>query len=85
MKILHLLREPPGKLFYQVVGSQKEAHQLTIILFPEVGAIQEELPGRVAELVKKSRSKKASPGAYPRISHGELLDFIFQHDKVFCW
>lgn len=85
MKILHLLRKPPGKLFYQVVGFQREAHQLTIVLFPDVGAVEEELPGHVAELAEKGCCKRASPGGYPRISYGDLLDLIFQHEKVFCW
>lgn len=85
MKILHLLPKPPGKLFYQMVRSQSGAHRLTIVLFPEAGPIEGELPGRVAELAETGWNKKASPGPYPRISHGDLLDLIFQHEKVFCW
>jgi hypothetical protein len=84
MKLLHIVRKPPGKLFDQVVGSQGRGHEITIVLFPEVDTHGRTLPGQVLELGLGGQGKGALRG-HPEIGYAELLELIFQQDRVFCW
>ncbi|MEJ5375917.1 MAG: hypothetical protein WHX93_05015 [bacterium] len=84
MKILHLLRKAPGSLFHEVLESQRRAHQLTIVLFPEAVVGKLELPGEILELAPQWGGVDG-PRLYPRIDCLRLLELIFCHDRVFCW
>lgn len=84
MRILHLLRNTPGNLFYQVLSSQRGQHQLTIVLFPEADLGEAELPAQILELAPRKKAR-LRPRLHPRINSRELLDLIFKHERVFCW
>lgn len=82
--ILHIVRKAPGGLFYQVVRSQRNARRLTIVLLPGAQIGDVDLPGQILELGSRKKGGK-NTGLVPRISYPELVDLIFEHQRIFCW
>ena len=84
MKILHILREPADAFCQEVMERQGREHRITVVALQEASGSLEDLPGHKVALEDKSEGD--SPRlALPRVGYGELLDLIFEHDRLFCW
>jgi hypothetical protein len=84
MRILHLLRKPPGSLARDLMERQSREHELTMVLIPGAVATPADLTGRVLALVADGSGDHA-PGDPGMLDYSELLEMIFDQDKAFCW
>jgi sulfur transfer complex TusBCD TusB component (DsrH family) len=84
MKVLYLVRNQPDDLVKEMIENQSTEHEINIVLIQDAVRMAESLPGRLFAL-EDSLQKRSFSRHIEAIGYKELLEFIFQNDRVLCW
>lgn len=84
MKVLHILRKSQDDLARETIERQPDNVEVTVVLIQEAVSLRERLTKRLLVLEDDVRDMHVDMDI-PRISYHDLLNLIFEHDKVFCW
>ena len=83
MKILYLIRRQPDDLVKEMIEKQSAEHEINIVLIQDAMRMAESLPGRLFAL-EDGLQKRSLSRNIQAIGYKELLEFIFQNDRVLC-
>ncbi|MBI2369185.1 MAG: hypothetical protein HYV08_02925 [Deltaproteobacteria bacterium] len=84
MKILHVIRRPDDELPLSVARSQQDFHKVAVLLVQD-GVLSHEDPGCPVYLCAEDAEARGVGSGPPRVSYPEIVDLLFEHDKVICW
>ncbi len=81
MKILYLVRSRLDDTAKRMIEAHGREHETTLVLIRDDSLLDDEAPGRV--LVLKSEAQPGGSGPNETaIGYGELLEHIFENDRV---
>jgi sulfur transfer complex TusBCD TusB component (DsrH family) len=84
MKILYIVRSQPDDLVKETIEKQSAEHEINIVLIQDAVRMEESLPGHMFAL-EDDLQKRSLSRNIPAIGYNELLELIFQNDRVLCW
>ena len=84
MKILYMLRKTPDNMIREMIIKQGQKNDITIALIQAAaGSETADLPGQVVA-VEGSESAETGDTGIKTIGYQDLLNLIFNNDRVLC-
>jgi len=68
----------------RMIEEHCEEHDITIVKIQNAVTVKERFPGRLLALEDDVQKRSVSPNV-PMISYHDLLNLIFQNDRILCW
>lgn len=85
MTILHIVRAMEEALPLEVAQAQhRQGHQVALLLLHDAVLRQPAFPGRVVAC-REDLVARGVEGRHPAVSYQEIIQLIFEHDKVISW
>jgi sulfur transfer complex TusBCD TusB component (DsrH family) len=84
MKILHLVRKAGDPFPFGIMENQSQESQVTCVLIQDACLITP--PIKVpCYLLKEDAQARGVTTSLPLIDFKQLIDMIFDHDRLTCW
>ena len=83
MKILYLIRRQPDEMAKEMIVKHSDEHEITIVKLQDAVWWKENFPGRMFAIADDVRKRSASSNV-PLIGYNDLLNLIFQNDRILC-
>ena len=84
MKVLHLVRRPTDAYAMDMIVAQQASHDLSVV-FLQDGVYRPETPAGTPYVVEEDCVARGVEAGAEAITHGRLVDMIFESDRVICW
>ena len=85
MKVLHILRDLEEALPLEVARAHQDAgHKVTLLLLHDAVLRQLDFPGQVLAC-RDDLLARGVEAKYPALDYPEMVQLIFQHDRVISW
>lgn len=86
MKILHVLKTPQATDALAIARHHQaaEGHQVTVLLIQD-GLYTPSQPGLDLLVCNQDLQARGLTRGEKAVSHEEIIDLIFSHDRIICW
>ncbi|MBT3270315.1 hypothetical protein HN371_24445 [Candidatus Poribacteria bacterium] len=84
MKILHIVRSPDDAYAMQMIAAQESSHDLRVA-FVQDGVYRPTAPTATRYVVEEDCVARGVEAAVDSVTHEQLVDLIFDSDRVISW